>query len=60
LIDAIPVAACAPGITTDQRGVARPEDGNGDGVLGCDIGAVEVVFVPAPEEPVNIAPTLTG
>lgn len=33
-IDAIPAANC--GITTDQRGVARPQNGN------CDIGAVEV------------------
>jgi CSLREA domain-containing protein len=27
--------------TTDQRGVARPQDGNGDGLARCDIGAVE-------------------
>ncbi len=26
---------------TDQRGVARPVDGNGDGTAMCDIGAVE-------------------
>ncbi len=26
----------------DQRGVDRPQDGNGDGVAKCDIGAVEV------------------
>jgi CSLREA domain-containing protein len=25
----------------DQRGVARPRDGNGDGIKRCDIGAVE-------------------
>jgi len=25
----------------DQRGVKRPQDGNGDGVAGCDLGAVE-------------------
>jgi hypothetical protein len=40
LIDAIPVAACqtgiAAGVTTDQRGVTRPQ------LVGCDIGAVEV------------------
>jgi len=27
--------------TTDQRGVARPRDGNGDGKAVCDIGAYE-------------------
>lgn len=56
LIDAIPVAACqddgASGITTDQRGVSRPQG------PGCDIGAVEVeVVVP---EPIVIVPTFTG
>jgi hypothetical protein len=42
-IDAIPVgtAGCgAPG-DTDGYGAARPADGNGDGVLGCDIGSGE-------------------
>lgn len=29
----------------DQRGVARPVDGNGDGVASLDIGAVELVCV---------------
>jgi CSLREA domain-containing protein len=28
--------------TTDQRGVARPQDGNGDGLAICDIGAFEL------------------
>jgi hypothetical protein len=40
LIDAIPIGSCqadrASGITTDQRGVSRPQG------PGCDIGAVEV------------------
>jgi predicted outer membrane repeat protein/parallel beta-helix repeat protein len=40
LIDAIPVSSCeadgASGVTTDQRGIARPQ------VAGCDIGAVEI------------------
>lgn len=34
-------ANCLP---TDQRGVSRPQDGNGDGVAVCDSGAVEVLF----------------
>jgi hypothetical protein len=52
LIDAIPVASCqadgAAGITTDERGVFRPQG------AGCDIGAVEVI--PA----VVALPTFTG
>jgi hypothetical protein len=35
-----------PPPATDQRGVARPVDGNGDGIARCDIGAVE--YVPEP------------
>jgi hypothetical protein len=64
LIDAISVAACqldgASGITTDQRGVTRPQRG------GCDIGAVEVeaaaVHAPPPvaPQPVALRPTFTG
>jgi hypothetical protein len=61
LIDAIPVASCqadgASGITTDQRGVTRPQG------PGCDIGAVEVdVAGPAaaPAAPVAGAPRFTG
>lgn len=38
-IDAASNTGCP---TTDQRGVARPVDGNGDTVAVCDIGAFEV------------------
>lgn len=42
LIDAI--ATSCP--VRDQRGIARPQDGDADGVADCDIGAVEVVPEP--------------
>jgi hypothetical protein len=43
-IDAGDPAFCPP---TDQRGVARPLDGDGDSTAVCDIGAVEVGVKPA-------------
>ena len=52
LLDRIPMAACqtgpAAGVTTDQRGVTRPQG------IGCDIGAVEV------EVAVALEPNFTG
>ncbi len=48
-VDAIPVAACTE--TTDQRGAPRRQDGNGDTVAGCDIGAFELGQVPPPPPP---------
>ncbi len=38
-IDAGDDAQCPP---TDQRGVPRPQDGNGDGIAICDMGAFEL------------------
>lgn len=38
-------------LATDQRGVNRPIDGNGDGTARCDIGAFEA--------PTNVTPTAT-
>ncbi|MGH8970314.1 MAG: choice-of-anchor Q domain-containing protein [Actinomycetes bacterium] len=43
-------ANCPP---IDQRGVARPQDGDGNGTVRCDIGAYEVIAPPA-------APTCDG
>jgi hypothetical protein len=38
LVDAFNDASCS---TNDARGLTRPRDGNDDGVVWCDIGAVE-------------------
>jgi len=62
LVDAIPTGSCqadgAAGITTDERGVTRPQFG------GCDIGAIELNTQPTPEPqpqpPVTIQPKFTG
>jgi hypothetical protein len=55
LVGAIPTDSCqadgAAGITTDQRGVTRPQG------LACDIGAVDVVGSPTP---VRSQPQFTG
>ena len=55
LLDAIPVSACqtAPlgtGVTTDQRGVRRPQG------AGCDVGAVELEVA----TPLVVVPEFTG
>jgi hypothetical protein len=64
LIDAIPTANCqsdgASGVTTDQRGITRPQG------AGCDIGSVEIaVTVPTPTPapaptPAVVQPAFTG
>ena len=38
-VDGANAARCLP---TDTRGVARPQDGNGDRVAACDVGAFEL------------------
>ncbi len=43
---------------TDQRGVARPFDGNGDGTPVCDIGAYEYNIPPAPSADLSLSMTV--
>ena len=43
-------------LTMDQRGRPRPIDGNGDGIVACDIGAFE--FVPLVSDLVTLDPDL--
>ena len=40
-VDAVNFISLVPCPPTDQRGVNRPQDGDGDGVPRCDIGAFE-------------------
>lgn len=53
-IDAVEFGVCPP---TDQRGVSRPLDGDGDTVARCDIGAFELVSPPPPELAHDLAVT---
>ena len=45
-IDAIPNGenTCSAGVTTDQRGMLRPIDGDRDGAAKCDKGAYELAY----------------
>ncbi len=52
-------ASGGPCPTTDQRGIARPTDGDGDGTPACDVGAVEVVDE-CPSDPKKRLPGLCG
>jgi hypothetical protein len=55
LLDAIPADACPADVTTDQRGVVRPQAGL------CDIGSVEVeAATPVPLTPIVVTPRFTG
>ncbi len=56
LVDAFTGAACP---ASDQRGVARPTDGNGDGAPACDVGAVEFVDE-CPTDPEKRVPGVCG
>ncbi|MGH8566699.1 MAG: choice-of-anchor Q domain-containing protein [Gammaproteobacteria bacterium] len=53
-IDAIPAASC--GTASDQRGIGRPQDGDGDSLADCDIGAFELQLPPLPPPPAPSPP----
>lgn len=55
-IDAGDNATC---LTTDQRGVVRPFDGDNNGSAGCDIGAYEAVTPVLATATATIPPTAT-
>ena len=56
-IDAVPAAACAT--ANDQRGIPRPQDGDGDTVADCDIGAFELERGVLPQIP-TVPPNATA
>jgi CSLREA domain-containing protein len=56
-IDAGDAAQCP---ATDQRGISRPRDGDGDGLAVCDIGSYEVEGPPVSPLLVNISGLTTG
>ncbi len=60
-LDASPLVDADGGtcLPLDQRSVARPTDGNGDGTAACDIGAVELVDE-CPTDPAKRLPGVCG
>ncbi len=56
---AIDAGAAAQCPDTDQRGIARPADGNGDGTPACDSGAVEIEAGSTPPPAGNVVGTGT-
>ncbi len=53
------VCAASPVNNLDQRGMARPVDGDGNGTATCDIGAYEYEYVPTPTPTYTPTPTDT-
>jgi CSLREA domain-containing protein len=47
-------------VSVDQRGVARPQDGNDDATAACDIGSFELVLAGEPTPTPTPTPTGTG
>jgi hypothetical protein len=61
-IDAIGQGAggCATDLTEDQRGEPRPQDGDNDGAIACDVGAFEIQDKSAPAAPTITSPSEGG
>ncbi|MGH8582446.1 MAG: choice-of-anchor Q domain-containing protein [Gammaproteobacteria bacterium] len=53
-LDVIPADQCP--LIVDQRGMARPQDGDGDGLFECDIGSVEMPSLQTPPSPPSPLP----
>jgi hypothetical protein len=55
-VDAIPTETngCGTSVTADQRGTARPQDGNGDSTSACDIGSFELASAVIPPTATSI------
>jgi CSLREA domain-containing protein len=59
VVDHVPAARClddpSGSLLVDQRGLPRPDDGNGNGVFDCEAGSIELQisgpFVPPPPPP---------
>ncbi|MFK7956678.1 MAG: choice-of-anchor D domain-containing protein, partial [Lysobacterales bacterium] len=62
VVDAGNQTSCdAATLTTDQTGMPRPIDGDGDGTATCDLGAFEFVDIFAPSAGLSFAPgDITG
>ncbi|HNB52029.1 MAG TPA: choice-of-anchor Q domain-containing protein, partial [Anaerolineales bacterium] len=57
--NAMDAVNCDDAPETDQRGVPRPQDGNGDGTFLCDIGSFEAESIATPTPTNTPEPTLT-
>ncbi|MCB9135401.1 MAG: right-handed parallel beta-helix repeat-containing protein [Anaerolineales bacterium] len=55
--NAIDTIGCEQAPEADQRGLLRPQDGNGDGQFLCDVGSFELESVATPTPTSTLTPT---